>query len=64
MRLVAGGTHVAALAYAVIVRFVLFVPITVVGLAVLVVRYGGLGALRGTLGAPAASSPPAARPAA
>jgi uncharacterized membrane protein YbhN (UPF0104 family) len=42
VRLVAGGTHAAALAYAVIVRFVLFVPITVVGLAVLVVRYGGL----------------------
>jgi glycosyltransferase 2 family protein len=40
--LVAGGTHAAALAYAVVVRFVLFVPITVVGLAALVVRYGGL----------------------
>ena len=42
VRLVAGGTHAAALAYAVVVRFVLFVPITVVGLVVLVVRYGGL----------------------
>jgi glycosyltransferase 2 family protein len=40
--LVAGGTHAAALAYAVVVRFVLFVPITIVGLAALVVRYGGL----------------------
>ena len=28
VRLVAGGTHAAALAYAVVVRFVLFVPIT------------------------------------
>jgi uncharacterized membrane protein YbhN (UPF0104 family) len=42
VRLVAGGTHAAALAYAVIVRFVLFVPITVVGLVALVARYGGL----------------------
>jgi hypothetical protein len=42
VRLVAGGTHAAALAYAVVVRFVLFVPITVVGLIALVVRYGGV----------------------
>lgn len=42
VRLVAGGTHAAALAYAVVVRFVLFVPITLVGLAALLVRYGGL----------------------
>src|ERR671937_474169 len=42
VRLVAGGTHAAALAYAVVVRFVLFVPITVVGLVALVARYGGL----------------------
>ena len=42
VRLVAGGTHAAALAYAVVVRFVLFVPITLVGLVALVVRYGGL----------------------
>ena len=40
--IVAGGTRAAALAYAVVVRFVLFVPITVVGLIALVVRYGGL----------------------
>jgi uncharacterized membrane protein YbhN (UPF0104 family) len=42
VRLVASGTHAAALAYAVVVRFVLFVPITVVGLIALVARYGGL----------------------
>jgi glycosyltransferase 2 family protein len=42
VRLVAGGTHAAALAYAVVVRFVLFVPITVIGLVALVARYGGL----------------------
>src|SRR5919204_3552725 len=40
VRLVAGGTHAAALAYAVVVRFVLFVPITVVGLVALAARYG------------------------
>jgi hypothetical protein len=31
------------------VRFVLFVPITVVGLAALVARYGGLRRLRAAL---------------
>jgi uncharacterized membrane protein YbhN (UPF0104 family) len=46
VRLVAGGTRAAALAYVVLVRFVLFVPITVVGLIALVARYGGVSALR------------------
>lgn len=55
VRLVAGGTHAAALAYAVVVRFVLFVPITVVGLAALVVRYGGLRRLSLALRRPAAA---------
>ena len=40
-----------ALAYAILVRFVLFVPITIVGLILLVTRYGGLRQLR--RGAPA-----------
>jgi uncharacterized membrane protein YbhN (UPF0104 family) len=35
-----------AVAYALLVRFVLYVPITVVGLALLVLRYGGIGMLR------------------
>ncbi len=35
-----------ALAYALLVRFVLFVPITVAGLVLLVTRYGGLRQLR------------------
>ena len=35
-----------AVAYALLVRFVLFVPITIVGLILLVVRYGGIGQLR------------------
>jgi uncharacterized membrane protein YbhN (UPF0104 family) len=57
VRLVAGGTHAAALAYAVVVRFVLFVPITLVGLAALVVRYGGLRRLRIALRREPATAP-------
>ncbi|MGZ4275375.1 MAG: lysylphosphatidylglycerol synthase transmembrane domain-containing protein [Solirubrobacteraceae bacterium] len=49
VRLVAGGTQAAALAYAVVVRFTLFVPITLVGLAALIVRYGGISRLRAAL---------------
>ena len=52
VRLVVGGTHAAALAYAVVVRFVLFVPITLVGLAALVARYGGVRRLSLTRGRP------------
>jgi uncharacterized membrane protein YbhN (UPF0104 family) len=68
IRLVAGGTRAAALGYVVLVRFVLFVPITVVGLAALVARYGGVAALRRTVttrsrpaavpGSPSSSSRP------
>ena len=54
---VAGGTRAAALAYAVVVRFVLFVPITVVGLAALVLRYGGLRKVGVALGRPATAVP-------
>jgi glycosyltransferase 2 family protein len=57
VRLVAGGTHAAALAYAVVVRFVLFVPITVVGLVALVVRYGGLRRVGVALRRPATAAP-------
>jgi uncharacterized membrane protein YbhN (UPF0104 family) len=39
--LVTSASHPAALAYVVLVRFVLFVPITVAGLVALVARYGG-----------------------
>jgi glycosyltransferase 2 family protein len=53
VRLVAGGTRSAALAYTLVVRFVLFVPITVVGLVVLVVRFGGVRELTGALRRPA-----------
>jgi hypothetical protein len=41
-----GGTGAQAVAYIVMLRFVIVVPITVVGLALAVVRYGGLRRLR------------------
>jgi glycosyltransferase 2 family protein len=59
VRLVAGGTHAAALAYAVVVRFVLFVPITLVGLMALVVRYGGLRRVSVALHRPPTAAVPA-----
>jgi uncharacterized membrane protein YbhN (UPF0104 family) len=41
-----GGSKSGALSYLILLRFVLFVPITVVGLLVLVTRYGGWSRLR------------------
>jgi glycosyltransferase 2 family protein len=41
-----GGTGAQAVAYVVMLRFVIVVPITLVGLALLITRYGGLGRLR------------------
>jgi uncharacterized membrane protein YbhN (UPF0104 family) len=41
-----GGTSAQALSYVILVRFVLFVPITAAGLLVLVTRYGGIAGLR------------------
>jgi glycosyltransferase 2 family protein len=41
-----GGTKSAALPYLLLLRFVLFVPITLVGLSMLVIRYGGWSRLR------------------
>lgn len=41
-----GGTGRAALSFLLLLRFALFVPITVVGLVVLVTRYGGWSPLR------------------
>ena len=42
-----GGTGAQAVAYIVMLRFVIVVPITLVGLVLLAARYGGLGRLRG-----------------
>jgi uncharacterized protein (TIRG00374 family) len=53
--LVATASRPEQLAYVLLVRFVLFVPITLVGLVALVVRYGGLRsawAMRARLAAP------------
>jgi uncharacterized membrane protein YbhN (UPF0104 family) len=41
-----GGTGAQAVAYIVMLRFVIVVPITLVGLVLLAARYGGLGRLR------------------
>jgi uncharacterized membrane protein YbhN (UPF0104 family) len=41
-----GGTGSAALSYLILLRFMLFVPITLVGLVVLVTRYGGWSRLK------------------
>ena len=40
------ATLAQAVAYIVMLRFVIVVPITLVGLVLLAVRYGGLGRLR------------------
>jgi glycosyltransferase 2 family protein len=44
-----GGSGSAAVSYLILLRFVLFVPITVVGLLVLVTRYGGWSRLRAAM---------------
>jgi uncharacterized membrane protein YbhN (UPF0104 family) len=44
-----GGSKSAALSYLLLLRFMLFVPITVVGLIVLVTRYGGWSKMRAAL---------------
>jgi glycosyltransferase 2 family protein len=41
-----GGTHSQAVTYLILVRFVIAVPITIVGLALMASRYGGLRRLR------------------
>jgi uncharacterized protein (TIRG00374 family) len=43
---VTNASRSAVLSYLILLRFVLFVPITVVGFALLVVRYGGLSRVR------------------
>lgn len=47
-----------ALSYLILLRFTLFVPITLVGLVILFVRYGGLGRLRAARAQAASSSSP------
>ncbi len=44
-----GGSKSAALSYLLLLRFILFVPITLVGLVVLVTRYGGFARARDVL---------------
>jgi len=42
-----GGTSAQAVSYVLLVRFVLFIPVTAAGLLALVARYGGIAGLRG-----------------
>ncbi|MCW2992384.1 MAG: hypothetical protein JWM73_2978 [Solirubrobacterales bacterium] len=46
VRLAGAGSAAVALPYVVLVRFVLFVPITIVGLVLLLARYGGIATAR------------------
>jgi uncharacterized membrane protein YbhN (UPF0104 family) len=49
VRLAGAGSSAVALPYVVLVRFVLFVPITMVGLVLLLSRYGGFATARAAL---------------
>lgn len=49
VRLAGAGSAAVALPYVVLVRFVLFVPITLVGLALLLARYGGVATARAAI---------------
>jgi hypothetical protein len=51
-----GGTGSAAVSYLLLLRFVLFVPITIVGLVVLLTRYGGWSRLRAAMRLQASSA--------
>ena len=51
-----GGTESVALSYLLLLRFILFVPITLVGLVVLVTRYGGWARLRAAVRLEASSA--------
>ena len=58
--LVTSASHPLALAYVVLVRFVLFVPITLAGLVALVARYGGRRQVAPVLRAPEPARPASA----
>jgi len=49
VRLAGAGSAKAALPYVVLLRFVLFIPITLVGLAFLLLRYGGIATARAAM---------------
>ena len=55
-----GASGSAAVSYLLMLRFVLYVPITVVGFVVLVTRYGGWSRMREALRMRPESTPPAA----
>ena len=51
-----GATGSIAVTYMILMRFVLYVPITLVGLVVLVTRYGGWSRLRSAVRLEASSA--------
>jgi uncharacterized protein (TIRG00374 family) len=53
-----GGSKAAALSYLLLLRFILFVPITVVGLVMLITRYGGFARVRDVLRSTRAAAEP------
>jgi uncharacterized membrane protein YbhN (UPF0104 family) len=53
-----GGSKQAALSYLILLRFILFVPITVVGFIMLVTRYGGFARVRDVLRSTRAAAEP------
>ena len=57
-----GASGSAAVSYLIMLRFVLYVPITVVGFVILVTRYGGWSRMRAALRFSSESQPPAAPP--
>jgi uncharacterized membrane protein YbhN (UPF0104 family) len=56
-----GASGSAAVSYLLMLRFVLYVPITVVGFLVLVTRYGGWSRMRAALRVSSRTQPPASR---
>jgi uncharacterized membrane protein YbhN (UPF0104 family) len=57
-----GGSKSAALSYLLLLRFILFVPITAVGLLALVTRYGGWSRLRSAFRLEAPTPPEVTEP--
>jgi len=55
-----GASGSAAVSYLLMLRFVLYVPITVIGFLVLVTRYGGWSRMRAALRVSSPTQPPAA----
>jgi uncharacterized membrane protein YbhN (UPF0104 family) len=60
VKAVSTATRASVLSYLLLLRFVLFIPITIAGFVLLVVRYGGLSRIRAARAAARAEAAPAA----